>query len=217
MKNMSFFLTTESARARTKTVTRRNGWAGLKPGDRVQQVVKGQGLKQGEKIQKIHVIQIINNRPETLNLLIQMPEYGRREMVREGFPEMDPANFVKMYCDHNKTTPSSLVNRISFRYLISSREEDTLKVPASVSLCPSCKTPLTISPDGWYMDNDGTMICDSYSSWCQSEPDIDDHKKYQDFMDSHNQEFSMSYVYHPPVTAEIDYWLINTFRWEIGE
>lgn len=46
-RNMSFTLTIEQMRARTKTVTRRKGWAFLKPGDLVWAVVKGMGLKPG--------------------------------------------------------------------------------------------------------------------------------------------------------------------------
>jgi len=50
MRNMSFFLTTDQIRNKTKTVTRRDGWLFLKPGDIVQACVKCQGLKKGEKI-----------------------------------------------------------------------------------------------------------------------------------------------------------------------
>ena len=47
---MSFALTTEQVRNRTKTVTRRLGWATAKAGDIVQPIVKGQGLKKGERV-----------------------------------------------------------------------------------------------------------------------------------------------------------------------
>ncbi len=49
---MSFRLTAEQMRARTKTVTRRLGWSSLKPGDIVQPVEKAQGLRKGEKVVK---------------------------------------------------------------------------------------------------------------------------------------------------------------------
>jgi hypothetical protein len=50
---MSFALTTEQVRNRTKTVTRRVGWRFAKVGDVVQPVVKAQGLKKGEHPQPI--------------------------------------------------------------------------------------------------------------------------------------------------------------------
>ena len=53
MRNMSFMLTTEQIKNRTKTVTRRLGWRNAKPGDVVQPIVKGQGLQKGETVQKI--------------------------------------------------------------------------------------------------------------------------------------------------------------------
>lgn len=40
MKNMSYALTTNQARAQVKDITRRLGWWNVKPGDLIQQVVK---------------------------------------------------------------------------------------------------------------------------------------------------------------------------------
>ena len=48
-RNMSFAMTTEQVRNQTKTVTRRQGWRFLNAGDILQPVVKGMGLKKGEK------------------------------------------------------------------------------------------------------------------------------------------------------------------------
>jgi hypothetical protein len=117
MKNMSFFLTTAQARAKKKTVTRRLGWANLKPGERVQQVEKGQGLKKGEHPVKIHVVECVSNDRERLNEMIVNYSYGWRECEREGFPQMTPEAFVKMFCKHNKCTRRKTVNRIVFRYV----------------------------------------------------------------------------------------------------
>jgi hypothetical protein len=116
-RNMSFFLTTDQARRRVKDVTRRLGWWFLKPGDIVQQVVKSQGLKKGEHVQKIHLIKIISTGPEPLRTLTDRPDYGAAEMVREGFPDMAPADFVAMLCRHHNCTPSTPVNRIEFVYI----------------------------------------------------------------------------------------------------
>jgi hypothetical protein len=51
MRSMSFALTTDQVRARTKTVTRRLGWTFLKAGDRIRAVVrchgKGELMREG--------------------------------------------------------------------------------------------------------------------------------------------------------------------------
>lgn len=116
---MSFMLTTEQARKKAKTVTRRLGWWFLHPGDIVQQVEKSMGLKKGERIKKIHLIKIIKTHPESLDLLIDPAfiEYAKTEMVKEGFPDMAPEKFVEMFCKHNRCKPHVIINRIEFEYL----------------------------------------------------------------------------------------------------
>lgn len=50
---MSFALTTDQVRRRTKTVTRRMGWRRLKPGTLLQPIVKGQGIPKGGHVETI--------------------------------------------------------------------------------------------------------------------------------------------------------------------
>lgn len=116
MKNMSFAMTTEQVRNQTKDVTRRFGWLDLKVGDQFQPVVKGMGLAKGEKVEKIGL-------PVTVVLVYREPigamrgDYGRRECIREGFPNLSPAEFVAMLCKSKRgATPESLVTRIQFKY-----------------------------------------------------------------------------------------------------
>lgn len=110
-RNMSFALTTEQAYNKTKTVTRRLGWWFLKPGDIVQQVEKGMGLKKGEKVKKIHLIRVVDTYPECLHWIT------KDDVQKEGFPNMSPGEFVRMFCNHNKCAPDEIVNRIGFGYL----------------------------------------------------------------------------------------------------
>ena len=70
MRNMSFSATTEQIRNGTKTVTRRLGWTFLKPGDVVMACVKCQGLKKGEKVEKIRPIRIVSVRKEPLSICL---------------------------------------------------------------------------------------------------------------------------------------------------
>jgi hypothetical protein len=111
MRNMSFALTTEQYKAGTKTETRRLGWANLKPGDRFMAVEKGMGLKRGEHPVKLGPGEVVTNEPERLDAITQ------EAVVREGFPEMTPAEFVAMFCRHMRVEPSQIVNVIRFRHL----------------------------------------------------------------------------------------------------
>lgn len=117
MRNMSFMLTKEQFRDRSKDVTRRNGWKNLKPGELVCGVEKYQGLGKGEKIQRLGVIRIKSVRREKLNRMVKEPRYGIDECRREGFPGMGGAWFVKFYCaTHKKVKPAAVITRIEYEY-----------------------------------------------------------------------------------------------------
>jgi len=113
MRNMSFAMTTEQIRQRTKTVTRRFGWWFLKPGDMVQPVEKAMGLKKGEKIKKIGgLIRIVAVRKEHLYMIT------KDDCIKEGFPHYTPDDFVKMMEAHYKRCDFyTQVNRIEFEYI----------------------------------------------------------------------------------------------------
>ena len=118
MRNISFALTTDQVRNRTKTVTRRNGWRFLKAGDLLCAVEKSQGLKKGEKIKRICTIRVRNIVHEQLQWLLELPQYGAREVIREGFPYLTAKQFVDHFCKtHKGVTPASEVVRIEFEYI----------------------------------------------------------------------------------------------------
>ena len=108
MRNMSFSITTTQMYQRSKTVTRRMGWSFLQPDDLVSAIEKGQGLKKGEKVKRIGTIKIISIRAETLSSITI------EEVIKEGFPDMNVPQFVRMFCKANKCEPNDLVNRIEF-------------------------------------------------------------------------------------------------------
>lgn len=111
MRNMSFMLTTEQMRDRTKTVTRRLGWWNVMPGELIQAAQQCQGLKRGETITKLCVIKINNARSEPLNRINAM------DVIREGFPKMTPREFIDLFCRANTCKPDVTVNRIEFEYV----------------------------------------------------------------------------------------------------
>ena len=112
MRYMSFAMTTEQFRNRTKTVTRRFGWWFLKPGDVFMGVEKIQGLKKGEKIQKIHPARVVSVRAEPLISI------KKEDLIKEGFPGIEPLGFVLMMMDKYKCNADAIVNRIEFEHCL---------------------------------------------------------------------------------------------------
>lgn len=109
---MSFALTTAQVLAGTKTVTRRDGWVFLKPGDQVRAVRKSRGLRPGETIEPLRVIEIAQVTREPLSAITA------DEVKREGFPDMAREQFIEMFCaSHRGCTAESEVTRIEFRYV----------------------------------------------------------------------------------------------------
>lgn len=114
MRNISFAMTTKQIENRTKTVTRRFGWWGVKPGTMLRAVEKGMGLKKGEKVRELAEICVVCPRPERLGDITQ------EDVILEGFPEMTPDQFVEMFCKAHasrKVTGDTVVNRIQFKYV----------------------------------------------------------------------------------------------------
>lgn len=110
-RNISFFLTQDQIRNKTKTVTRRAGWLFLKKGDILNACEKCQGIGKGNKIVKICKIEVTKLSRDPLYLIT------KEDCIREGFPDMSPDEFVAFYCKHNKTTPFFDVTRIEFKYI----------------------------------------------------------------------------------------------------
>ena len=133
MRNISASLTKEQIRksvelvragkAPVKDVTRRLGWLNLKAGDRLQVCEKCQGLKPGESLVRICVIEVVSVRRERLDRMITDVAYGFKECKREGFGEdarlMWPTEFVEFFCaTHKGCTPETVITRIEFKYIL---------------------------------------------------------------------------------------------------
>jgi len=111
---MAFSKTTASVERREKTVTRRLGWGFLKAGDRLWAVEKCQGLKKGEKVKRIAIIEIVSIRWERLGDIFNYPRAGKFEVEKEGFAECSPREFLdRTFSGVPLFTP---INRIEFRY-----------------------------------------------------------------------------------------------------
>lgn len=116
---ISFAMTTDQVREKTKTVTRRWAWLHAKPGMILTGVEKAMGLKKGEKIVRLCDIRVISVRRERLDAMVTDMDYGRKELQLEGHPFglTCPAEFVAKLCKGTKNKPSDLITRIEYEYI----------------------------------------------------------------------------------------------------
>jgi len=110
-RNMSFAMTVDQVRNKTKTVTRRFGWDFLQPGDILHAVEKGMGIKKGEKIKRICKIRIIGFRKERLCDITQ------DDVIKEGFESWDEEDYINLITDQYNVKREVVMNRIEFEYV----------------------------------------------------------------------------------------------------
>jgi len=91
--------------------TRRFGWWFLRPGDRLVAVEKAMGLRKGETVRRIGLIEVVSTRGEPLGNITA------EDCRKEGFPELSPTDFVAMLARKYGCSGADLVNRIEFRHL----------------------------------------------------------------------------------------------------
>lgn len=112
MRNISFMLTQEQVKNRTKTVTRRNGWRFLKAGDLLRGVHKCQGLKAGEHPIELCVIRVESVTFEPLDAI------DLDDVWREGFEFWTRQAFIDMFIkSHKGVTRDTVITRIEFSYV----------------------------------------------------------------------------------------------------
>lgn len=108
MRNMSFSMTERQFRDGSKDVTRRLGWAFLRPGDHFMAVRKAMGLRKGEKIERLGECRVVSVRSEELFSVEDS------DAAREGFPHLSGLAFALMFCKHMRCDLSTVVRRIEF-------------------------------------------------------------------------------------------------------
>jgi hypothetical protein len=108
---MSVALTTRQVRDRSKTVTRRDGWLMLKPGDTVTLCEKTRGRKRGEPLVRITDVTIVSVRREPLSAVTEA------DVTAEGFPGWSVADFIGFFTrSHPGCVPQTVVTRIEWAY-----------------------------------------------------------------------------------------------------
>ena len=110
-RNISFALTTPQFLDGSKDVTRRLGWWTLKPGTVLCAVEKGMGLKKGEKVKRLGLIEVVSARTEPLC------DITDEDVVREGFPGWTARDFTDFFCRESGCKYNEQVRRIEFRRL----------------------------------------------------------------------------------------------------
>ncbi len=116
-RNISFSLTTEQFKNKSKTVTRRIGWLFLKPGDLVMGCKKCMGLKPGEKLERLGLIRIKSVRREPLSAITD------DDVTLEGYPDKTAKDFMCMFVIKMKISPKQMITRIEYEYLQSGEIE----------------------------------------------------------------------------------------------
>lgn len=127
---MSVAFTEDAVVERRKTVTRRKGWWEdkngrrlCKPGDRLTLCRKVMGRKKGEPLVRLVDVEVVSVRREPL-CAVGGPYIHAAdgtpiwtEMVAEGFPDMEPVEFMRRYFFPQGIGAMDDVTRIEWRYL----------------------------------------------------------------------------------------------------
>ena len=131
---MAFALTEQQMLDKTKTVTRRRGWSFLKEGDTLYAVNKTMGFKKGEKPSRLGMIRVVSVTSEPLNRIT--PD----DVVKEGFTDWTPAQFIEMVVNHYNIQPSEVFNRIEFEHIESFQPSNgNLGAVFFNAACMNCK------------------------------------------------------------------------------
>lgn len=107
---MAVSMTEDAVVARTKTVTRRLGWANVRVGEVLQLARKVMGRRAGEPLVIVARVRVVAHSWERLDTITAA------EVAREGLP-MTPAEFVAFFCAGHGCEPGTVVHRIEWEYL----------------------------------------------------------------------------------------------------
>lgn len=118
-------MTTDAVIERRKTVTRRKGWWKdkngrrlLQSGDTLTLCKKVQGRRPGEPIERLAEVEVVDVSRETLWAMTHSSEYAWSEVALEGFPDMEPEEFVRrFFLDAQGMSRNDAVTRIEWRYI----------------------------------------------------------------------------------------------------
>ena len=112
---ISVSLTEDAVVERRKTVTRRVGWAHLRPGERLTLCRKVQGRKRRdgtvEPLVRLAEVEVVAVSREPLWSVDDL------DVEREGFPGRDAEWFIASFIEHMRCQRDTVLTRIEWRYL----------------------------------------------------------------------------------------------------
>jgi hypothetical protein len=124
---MSVALSEQAVREQRKTVTRRLGWAFLKPGDRLTLCRKVQGRKRRdgtvEPLERLAEVEVVSVRREQLwditdaDIALEGVDPGLFEEHYADAGQPTPQAWITWFCEQMDVQPDTWVTRIRWRYI----------------------------------------------------------------------------------------------------
>lgn len=106
MRRISFNMTQDQIRDRSKSVTRRLGWRNAKVGERLL----GVDRLRSKDAKALAIVEVVRVNREPLNSITD------EDVAAEGYPGRSPEWFVDKFCKAMKCPATQAVTRIEFRY-----------------------------------------------------------------------------------------------------
>lgn len=107
--------------------------------------------------------------------------------------------------------PSGGGDGMNLTLIPSDKASDAIEIPREVAVCPYCKAKLSVSPECWEQNTDGSWSLSCGHADCASEPDIDG-DEWDGWFAVHSQ---MPYVYQLPVDQKVTAWINERYRFEM--
>jgi len=90
---------------------------------------------------------------------------------------------------------------------------DPIQIPEEVAVCPYCKAKLSVQPDSWTQNDDGSWSLDMGHGECAAEPDMEeDEEAWETWLANHSIE---PYTYQLPVDMKVTAWINERYRFEM--
>jgi hypothetical protein len=103
--------------------------------------------------------------------------------------------------------------KMNLTVIPSDKVSDPIEIPEDVAVCPYCGAKLSVSPECWEQNEDGSWSLSNGHADCAAEPDIaGEEEKWEEWFTVHSQ---MPYVYQLPVDEKCTAWINERYRFEM--
>lgn len=102
---------------------------------------------------------------------------------------------------------------MSYALIPADKVDDVIEISKDVAVCPYCEATVTVTPEGWSQNEDGSWSLDNGHADCAAEPDMeDDEEAWEEWLAQHSVE---PYSIQLPVDLKVTAWINEHFRFEI--